>query len=155
LSNKIKIETTRFGEIEIDKKKIYLFPEGIPGFPDCKRYCIINNNKNELFKWLQSMDKPEIAFVLFDPFIIDNTYDVFINDSDIKTLNIKKTEDVIITIILTIPKSNPKEMTANMKAPIIFNIKNKKAKQLILEKNNYPLEFPVWNAISENIGTKG
>lgn len=155
MSNKIKIETTRFGEIEIDKKKIYLFPEGIPGFPDCKRYCIINNNKNELFKWLQSMDKPEIAFVLFDPFIIDNTYDVFINDSDIKTLNIKKTEDVIITIILTIPKSNPKEMTANMKAPIIFNIKNKKAKQLILEKNNYPLEFPVWNAISENIGTKG
>ncbi|PID78227.1 MAG: flagellar assembly protein FliW [Deltaproteobacteria bacterium] len=149
LSNtKIKIETTRFGDIEIPKEKIYTFPDGIPGFPSCKSYCILDNDKNALFKWLQSADSPELAFVLFDPFLITSDYDVFIDDDELKILQADKKEDLIVTVILTIPKNNHKKMTANLKAPIVFNIRKKIGKQIILNDSDYPLEFPVMKALS-------
>jgi flagellar assembly factor FliW len=147
--NKIKVETTRFGEIEILEEKIYYFPDGLPGFSECKKFCIVDNQKNTLFKWLQSIEKPELAFVIFDPFLILKNYDVFINDEELKTLEINKKEDVIITVIVTIPKGKPEEMTANLKAPLVFNIKKKKGMQIILNDNDYPLEYPVYKALSE------
>lgn len=146
--NKIKVQTTRFGEIEILKEKLYTFPDGIPGFAECKKFCILDNNKNTLFKWLQSINKPELAFVIFDPFIIKKDYNVYITDDELKILEIEKKEDVIVTAILTIPKGKPKEMTANLKAPLIFNIKKKKGMQIILTDSNFPLEYPVWNALT-------
>lgn len=146
--NNITIDTTRFGKINIAKKKIYSFPDGIPGFPSNRDYCILDNNKNALFKWLQSMDNPDLAFVIFDPFLIKNDYDFIINDDDLSILQVEKREEIIVTVILTIPSGNPEEMTANFKAPLIFNINKKVGKQIILNDYNYPLEFPVWNAIS-------
>ncbi|MDY0133115.1 MAG: flagellar assembly protein FliW [Desulforegulaceae bacterium] len=149
-SNKIKVETTRFGEVEILKEKIYSFPDGIPGFPKCKKFCILDNNKNTLFKWLQSVEKPELAFVIFDPFLLKKDYDIFIDNEALKTLQVDKREEIIVTVILTIPKGKPKEITANLKAPLIFNIVKKIGKQIILNDSKYPLEFPVYNSLSEN-----
>jgi len=146
----IKINTTRFGEVEISGQKIYSFPDGIPGFPSCKQFCIINNSKNNLFKWLQSVDKPELAFVIFDPFLLKKDYDVFINDEALKILEVEKKEDIIVTVILTIPKGKPKEMTANLKAPLIFNIVKKIGKQIILNDSDYPLEYPVYDSIADD-----
>lgn len=148
MTDKIKVQTTRFGEIEILKEKVYAFPDGIPGFAECKKFCILDNGKNTLFKWLQSIDKPELAFVIFDPFLIKNDYNVYIEDDELKILEVEKKEDVIVTVILTIPKGKPKEMTANLKAPLIFNIKKKKGKQIILTDSQFPLEYPVWNALN-------
>ena len=150
--NKIKVQTTRFGQVDILKEKIYTFPEGIPGFPLYKQYCILDSRKDGLFKWLQSLDDPELAFVLFDPFLVKKDYDVFISDNDIKTLEIAGKEDVIVTVILTIPQGKPQEMTANLKAPLVFNIKKKKGKQIILNDNKNSLEFPIWKKLSDESG---
>jgi flagellar assembly factor FliW len=149
-ADKIKIDTTRFGEVEILKEKIYAFPDGIPGFPSCNEFCILDNNKNTLFKWLQSVDRPELAFVLFDPFLLKKDYDVFINDEALKTLQVQKKEEIIVTVILTIPKGKPQEMTANLKAPLIFNIVKKIGKQIILNDSDYPLEYPVYDSLTDS-----
>lgn len=146
--NKIKVNTTRFGEVEILKEKIYSFPDGIPGFPECREYCILDNAKNTFFKWLQSVDNPDLAFVLFDPFLIKKDYDVFVNDNDVSLLEIEDRSDVIVTVILTIPKEKPKEMTANLKAPVVFNIRKKIGKQIILNDANQPLELPIWDLLA-------
>lgn len=152
--NKIKVDTSRFGEVEILKEKIYSFPDGIPGFADCKKYCILDNSKNTLFKWLQSVDNPDLAFVLFDPFLIKKDYDVFVNDGDVNLLEIESNADVIVTVILTIPNEKPENMTANLKAPVIFNIKKKIGKQIILNEADQPLEFPIWSLLTTEADKK-
>jgi len=148
-ADKLKINSTRFGDVEILRQKIYSFPDGIPGFPSCKQFCILDNSKNTLFKWLQSIDRPELAFVIFDPFLLKKDYDIFINDEALKTLEVEKREDIIVTVILTIPKGKPKEMTANLKAPLIFNITKKIGKQIILNDYDYPLEYPVYDSLAD------
>ena len=52
----MQINTLRFGTIEIDKSEIIIVPEGIIGFPDIKRYVILDMGKDTPFKLFQAVD---------------------------------------------------------------------------------------------------
>ena len=75
----MKIQTTRFGEIDIDESKIITFTEPILGFPDSKKFVLLDNAKS-LFKWLQSTENKELAFVMIDPLQIMDNYEVSVTD---------------------------------------------------------------------------
>ena len=67
----MKLHTKNFGLLEIEEEKIIAFPEGIPGFEEEKEFVIINNEDEENpFCWLQSVNNPDLAFVITTPFLI-------------------------------------------------------------------------------------
>lgn len=132
----IKVTTTRFDEIEVDEKDVIELPAGLIGFPELKRYVILNHDENSPFKWLQSLDDGAIAFVIINPLLFRSDYTVEVNEAEVSDLSIDKEQDAVISVIVTMP-SDPQKMTANLKAPLIFNLKNRKGRQVILNNPDY------------------
>ncbi len=63
----MKVQTTRFGEIDIADEKVIYFPDGLIGFEDCKQYFVLHKDGKSSVWWLQSCERPEVAFILTDP----------------------------------------------------------------------------------------
>lgn len=141
----MKIDTSRFGQIEVDEDKVILFKEGIPGLNHLKKYILLHEEKAPLH-WLQSVEDGKIAFVLADPFVFKPDYAPCIHEDTLEELEAENEKDLIVMTILVIPEDIHK-MTANLMAPIVFNPKKRLAKQVILDKGDYPLRFPVYEAL--------
>ena len=132
----IKVKTTRFGDLEIADKDMLTLPQGLVGFPELKRYVLLDHDKESPFKWLQSLDDGEIAFVLINPLMFKPDYTVEVAEGEVSDLELTNEEDAVISVIVTMP-NNPQNMTANLKAPLIFNLKNRHGKKIILNNSLY------------------
>ncbi|HHV38353.1 MAG TPA: flagellar assembly protein FliW [Tepidimicrobium sp.] len=133
----MKLNTTNFGEIEIDKEKIFSFPDGLLGFEEDREFVIINNEDPEIpFQWLQSLRNPDLAFVIINPFLVYPNYDIRISKAVRDKLKIEDEKDVAIYSIVVVPEDMEK-MTANLLGPIILNIDKKLGKQVILDDDRY------------------
>lgn len=130
------VKTTRFGEIDVEESEAIEMPNGIIGFPELKKFILLDHDKDSPFKWLQSIDDGGIAFVLINPLLFHPDYTVEVTEAEVGDLDLKQEEDAVISVIVTMP-TNPQNMTANLKAPLIFNLKNRKGKQIILNNSKY------------------
>lgn len=141
----MKLYTTRFGEIEIDENKVIKFHSGLLGFPDVKRYVVLDhmNDPDIPFKWLQAVDDPDLVFVVIDPLLFCSDYNRDIDENELRELNIASLDDRCIVVIVTIPHEMPEMMTANLQGPLIVNLKTREAKQVALLGERYPLRYPV------------
>ena len=145
----IKFETTRFGEIELEEKEMIMLPKGLIGFAELKKFILLDHDKDSPFKWLQSLDDGAIAFVLINPLLFKPDYSVEVNQSEVKELSLDREEDAVISVIITMP-TNPQNMTANLKAPLIFNLQNRTGKQIILNKTEYTTRHNVMEEMSKS-----
>ncbi len=139
----MKIQTTRFGEIEINEEEIITLPAGMLGFPDCQRYVILEHRPDSPFLWFQAVDDPSIAFVIMSPYVIEPRYRVEIKKETVKTLNITDPKEVRLYVVVSIPKDEPEKMTANFLGPIVINTRNRMARQVILENSQYTPRKPI------------
>ena len=139
----VRFSTSRFGEVDVSKDKIINFSSGLPGFPYCRRYAIFDFEGETPFMWLQSADVPELSFVIIDPLLIKSDYHIDLKKKDVEELGGFDKEDLVVLVILTIPRNNPNGMTANLKAPLIINKAEMKGKQVVLEKEDYPVRYKV------------
>ena len=145
----IKVTTSRFGEIEINESEIIELPHGLVGFPELKKFILLNHDKDSPFKWLQSIDDGSIAFVLINPLLFKPDYTVEVTENEVSDLDLNKEEDAVISVIITMP-TNPQNMTANLKAPLVFNLKNRKGKQIILNNSSYTTRHNIMEEMKKN-----
>lgn len=132
-----KINTSRFGEIEIDEKRIVTFKEGIPGFTDEHEFIILPYDEESPYYFMQSLNTPDLAFLLTIPFLFFPDYTFEIDDETMEELEITTKTKVLYYSIITIPNGSIRYMTTNLLAPVILNTENMKAKQIVLEKTRY------------------
>ncbi|MFW5649235.1 MAG: flagellar assembly protein FliW [Candidatus Alkaliphilus sp. MAG34] len=131
------LKTKHFGEIEVKEGDIINFVDGIPGFEKLLRYVIVENPDKDIpFKWLQCVDDSDLAFVIVDPFVFKKDYEFDIPQNVIKKLHIESHKEINIYTIVVVPEDIEK-MTANLAAPILINVANKKGKQVFLEDDRY------------------
>ena len=146
------IDTRHFGQIEIDEKGIIDFPEGLPGFEYVKKFVLLSNSdEDNVFWWLQSVDKPDLAFVVIDPKYIKEDYEVDVPDGEVEVLNIDGKCDITVLSIVVVPEDIT-QMTANLKAPIIINNTNKKGKQVVLDCKNYSIKHYIMQELKQRGG---
>ena len=139
----MKINTKFFGEIEIEECAIINFPKGLLGFEDLKEYIVLDIPNGNL-SCLQSLGDSNIAFIIIRPWDYFEDYDINIDDDGLNALNIKEESQIALYNIVTIP-GDIKKMTANLLAPIVINIENNSAKQIVLENSNYATKHPLYN----------
>ena len=53
----MEVRTTRFGVIDIAEDRVITFPEGLLGFSDRTRFCLLQPGDDACFFWLQ-LDSP-------------------------------------------------------------------------------------------------
>jgi len=141
----LKIQTTKFGEMDIDEKKIITFTEPILGFPDSKKFVLLDNT-NSLFKWLQSTEKKELAFVMIDPLQIMENYEVSVSNESIKDLNLLSIDKAVVLCIVNIANECA-SVTANLVGPVILNPEKMLAKQVVLLNSPYSLKHSIMGSI--------
>jgi flagellar assembly factor FliW len=132
----LQINTIRFGAIDIDENKIVIAPEGIIGFPDIKRYVILDMGEDIHFKLFQAVDEYTLGFVIIDPLLFKPDYKVKIRMEDLHSLNTDNINEIVTMVIVTIP-DDPYRMTANLRGPLLINLKSRLAKQQILIEDTY------------------
>ena len=128
--------TTRFGDVETDTSKIITFPEGLLGFGAFKRYHIIQDPDQEPFLWLQSVDEPDLAFVIVDPFLFFPGYEIEVKPHELNTIQVNDVSKATVLTIVTIPK-DPNNISANLRGPLVFNMDMRLGKQLVLIDDRY------------------
>ncbi|MCE5311891.1 MAG: flagellar assembly protein FliW [Nitrospiraceae bacterium] len=134
----MKIQTTRFGEIEIGEDKLLDFASGIPGFSDLTKFVILEYK--DPVSWLQSTENPEVAFIISDPFQLFPAYSLKLSDDVLKFLNITDSSEALVFVILSVSDS---VLSANLRAPILVNTKSRMAAQLIVDDERLSFKTPV------------
>lgn len=130
------------GKITYDENEIIKFEKTILGFDKSKRFILKDVNENDFFKILQSVDEPEVGFIVISPFEVENNYEINLNNEVINTLKIKEANNVLLYSLVTL-NSKIEDITVNLKAPILININNKKAQQFIIDKEKYKIKHPL------------
>lgn len=132
-----KINTMRFGEIEVEENSIVKFAEGIPAFEDEHEFVICPYDVESPYVFLQSATTPELAFLMTDPFVFFPDYSFELDDSNMEKLGVNTMEDILVCSMVTVPKSGIPDMTANLLAPVVINRHTMDARQVVLEKTQY------------------
>ncbi len=140
----MKINTVRFGEIEVDDDRVYNFVIPIIGFNELRKFVIIDTGKDSFFKWLQSVEDPGLAFPVVSVFSMNVDYSIDLPDNVVDMLKIQNVESLLVLNIASIPQENPQGTTINLLAPIIFNLDEHLAGQIILSGSGYDISFPLF-----------
>lgn len=144
------IQTSRFGQVQLTNDDVLTFPEGLLGFQDLKKFVLLDDPNDDIFAWLQSCESPAIAFPVLEPELFAETYKINLNRTDLESLGLPNTARARAFCIVTIP-DDPTQMTANMKAPIIVNVENKKARQCVLQDNNLAIREPIFTKLQARV----
>lgn len=146
----MKVNTTRFGELEVEKKDIITFTEGMLGFEELKEFFVVDPGDQTLILWLQSSQDSEVAFPIIEPRIFKPDYKITLLPIELNSLKLEGLNDASVYTILTIP-GDVQQMTANMKAPIIINNKTKNARQIVLQDNKLEVKYEMYNELKKYI----
>jgi flagellar assembly factor FliW len=112
--------------------KAFEFAYGLFGFPAAKRFVITEiPGGGDIFKQMVALDEEGLSFTLVYPYAFFPEYAPDIPDSDLAELGVSEADQVIVMAIANVP-AQFKETTANLKAPLVFNMKSRKARQVIL-----------------------
>lgn len=132
----MNVMTKYHGEMTITENDIWKFPNGLPGFLDEHEFTLYHLNEQGVFSILQSVVNKEVAFIVANPFAFFKDYDFVLDESSIAGLKIESDTDVLPYVILTLGDTLFSS-TANLLAPLVFNVKKKLAKQVILHDTKY------------------
>jgi flagellar assembly factor FliW len=138
----LKINTKYHGEIEYEEKDIMIFKKGIPGFEGLKKFILFPVEGNEVFSILHSIEDESIGLVVTSPFSIVEDYEFKLGEEKTKELQIESYENVVVLNTVTL-SSKVENMTMNLKAPIVINIKMKLGEQIILDNPKYSIRYPL------------
>lgn len=132
------------GKMIYEENEIIRFERGIPGFDYLKKFIIKEVGEDSPFGILQSIEDKDIGFIIISPFMINNSYEIKLNEEILKNLNIEKEEEVVLYSLVTLSEK-AENITANLKAPLVINTNSKKGEQYILDKEEYKIKTKVFN----------
>ena len=147
----MKITTRVFGEIEIDNSKIIRFPSGIIGFPEMTDFALVfdeEKGKDTPIRWLQSLQESGFAMPVMDPLLVASEYNPEVEDNHLIPLGEMNAEDTLVLVTVTVPKDLTK-MSVNLQAPIIINADSKKATQIIVNSEKYPIKYYIYDILQK------
>ncbi|MGD1278355.1 MAG: flagellar assembly protein FliW [Tepidisphaeraceae bacterium] len=136
----MEIETSRFGVLSVDEERMMTFPRGLLGFPSHTRFALIQTGQGNYFFWLQSVDDPNLAFVVTDPTTFFKDYDVALRDETVAELDLS---DLKFIQVFVICNKVGDWLTGNLLGPIVVNAANRLAQQVVLTEKKWTTRQPL------------
>ena len=134
------IQTSRFGQLDVDPDRLITFDDGILGFPDQRRYALVQTGEGSGFYWLQSVDTPDLAFVVCDPRLFVADYQVPVKLEDLECIELRDPDYSQVFIIVN---KVGDLLTGNFQGPLVVNVTNRRARQLVLSDKRYSTRHPL------------
>jgi flagellar assembly factor FliW len=132
--------SARFGELEVGRDTIIEFPQGLIGFSNYRNYVLLDHK--EPFSWLHSIEEPSLAFVVIDGFQFGKMYDLSI-PARVKECDFQEDDEYAILIVVTVRESLALT-SANIKAPLFVNVRNRRGVQVICEDPKLSTRYLLW-----------
>lgn len=145
----MKINTRIFGEIEIEDEKVITFENGIIGFPELKHFALIHDEERGTdagIRFLQSIEEPGFAMPVMDPLVVKPDYDPEVNDELLTGAGNVTAENILVLVTVTVP-SDLTKMSVNLQGPIVINVEEHKACQIIVDGEDCPVKFPIYEIL--------
>lgn len=124
----VRVDTTRFGSLEIEDDRVLMFPKGLIGFPDRTRYCLLQPEEGAVLFFLQSIDEPALMFVVTDPALFAPDYSVSIRKEQMAELGLYGLEDAYVFVIVN---KVDQTLTGNLQGPLVINARTRDGMQLL------------------------
>lgn len=138
----MKIQTSRFGSLDVSDETLLLFPFGLVGFPSCRRFVVLDAGEDSDYQWFQSVDEPSLAFVIIEVNLLQPEFQIDVPEEGLAELDMNVTDPRAILAVVTIPSGEPNQASANLRAPLVVNLRTRKGKQVILHES-IPLRYPL------------
>ena len=148
----MEIVTSRFGTLNVDDERVITFSKGLLEFPDYTRYALIQTGEENYFFWLQSVDEPNLAFVVTDPSIFFKEYEVPIKGETQAELGLA---DVAFAQVFVICNKVDEWLTGNLLGPILVNAQNRTAMQVVLTEKKWTTRQPLMRLVPEPLAKAG
>lgn len=140
-------DTRIFGKVTIDEEKVIHFANGIIGFPDLKDFILIHDGEKEGgISWLQSVQEFQFALPVMDPLLVMPDYNPQVEDELIHPLGELIPEEMLVLVTVTAP-SDIRNLSINLKAPIIINAAERKAIQVVAEGEEHPVKYMIYDIL--------
>ena len=138
----MKLEKTRFGTLEFPDDQLIEFPQGIIGFPNAKRFVILEHGEKTPLRWIQACEVPELALIIIDPLPLVPDYPVERILAETEDLGLQKEEDVAVVAVVTVPPQ-PRTPTVNLLAPLAMGVTSRRGKQVVLHDSPFHTRHPL------------
>ena len=137
------VTSSRFGEISYAEEDVLVFPRGIPAFEKHHKWVLAGEEDNAI-KWLQNIEDGDLALPVTTPDAVMPDYNAKIPEDELDIVGSRDFADLALLIVVSIPEAAPWDMTANLRAPILVNLKSRKAVQVIVLNEEYPIRHVVF-----------
>ncbi len=124
----MKINTTRFGALEMQPEDVLHFPGGMLGLEDCRDWVLLADAENDALGWLQSVSHSEVALAVVSPRRFVPEYQVRVSRLELEALEMT---DLREAQVLSIVGKNDRGITLNLKAPVVINLQRRLGRQVI------------------------
>ena len=94
----MKVQSTRFGPVDIEPDDILLFRHGLIGFEDCQHWTILADEDNDRVAWMQCMQRSDLAIPVVSPRRFVPDYQVRIDPKDVETLQLENAEQAFLPL---------------------------------------------------------
>jgi flagellar assembly factor FliW len=134
------LETKNFGKISYEAESEVEFPCGLPGFDSRTRFIAVTFVESEPLIYLQSLEDPDLCFITMPVLSVDPKYRLTASEEDLERLGLPTTcqprigDDVLCLAVLSIRETGP---TANLLAPVLINLRTRKAVQAVAPESDY------------------
>lgn len=142
----ITIKSSRFGELTVPAETVIEFPSGIIGFPRHKSFVMLEHKPP--FSWLHSVEDESLAFVVVDGLEFGSAYQLPPPVGD-RMIDLREDDEYAILVIVTV-RSDPRDTTANLKAPLFVNLRNRRGVQVIYDDARLSTRYPLWSDEAKN-----
>ncbi|MBY0586066.1 flagellar assembly protein FliW [bacterium] len=136
----MKIETFRFGWLDVDQEDVIRFPEGLVGLSRLTRFVLVHDDGASDLYWLQSLDQGEFALALVTNAKLQSPVAFDGEDVDLSALQLDHPEDAEILLVLNRVDG---DFTANLKGPIVINPAKSLGKQVVLRDARFDVRHPL------------
>ncbi|RNL80281.1 flagellar assembly protein FliW [Nocardioides marmorisolisilvae] len=114
----------------------------LPGFPDHRRFALVQLDDDGILCQLRSLDDPSLRFLVVPPVAFFPDYAPEVDDDVVDDLQITAGDDVIVLLVLNAGDSLG-STTANLLAPVVVNTATRRASQVILDDPDLPIAAPL------------
>jgi flagellar assembly factor FliW len=135
----MNLETTRFGEIEVNPDDIITFTQPILGFQKHRRYVVLPGPGPFLY-WLQSTEDGSLAFILITPQAVVPDYEIKIGKAELAELGANDPAELDVYTLVVVP-ADPTRIRTNLKAPLLVNPGQRLGKQTVIDRADYPIQY--------------
>lgn len=145
----MRIQTRKFGEIEIDEKKILTMPDGLPGFDGFEKFVLLEDPNTAPFCWFQSVETPDLAIIVMSPFIFMPDYNVETKEfmANRGWTDITPEELMIYVVINVSQRETGTKITANLMGPLLIHPGRNEVVQVVISDTTYSHQYDVLAAV--------